>query len=572
MNQLSPELLNGTRVLVRIAVGASAGPLDDSSIEACVPTIRYLLDAGARVIVATHLRSATGGRDDIPSLDRLAVRLESVLGRSVPNLSTAVGGAALRAIAAMTPSGVVLLQNLAYYAEDDVNEPDFARQLATLADIYCDEAFDLAHHSLASTVGITRFVPVSVAGLDMSRQIKVIDAVAQHTESPFLAILGGNRIEETLPGSKRFFRKVDRVFIAGALAVAFLKAQGHEVGAYEPNEDSLRLIQDFVEAVGESSKIILPDDFVCIDKRDWRELPHNGNRSKPPAMEIVPTFRLLPWHVPVDVGPITILRIGTLLEQSRTLFWHGPLGLSQVEAFAAGTREVAGLVIEKHSTRFQSILCGHSLVRTIRNSGLDVEHIGPMSTAGQSVIDIVAGDPLPGVEALVAKNPATPSAAARRTILIPVDDEERSIRVLRSISRMLELSGTEIHLIYPHERPLLASAKAGLFHGERQKEDPWRMDAERIFALADAILSRSGAVPHARIIVEGEPVSCILDYRDRIGADLIAMGCRGFTRAQRLVLGEPSQTIADRARCPVLLLRIPEEESGEEARGRGATQ
>jgi len=462
----------------------------------------------------------------------------------------------------MRPQDILVLANLGFYSGEAANDPEFASELAFLADVYCNDAFAIATRALASTVGITRFVPTRVAGLEMARIIALIEAVMTEPEDPFVALVGGTRLEKKVPLLDRIVGKANRLFIGGALSFTFLKAQGGEPGADPVDEELLPVVKGLIAKAANRTEILLPEDFLCVHEDDWESLENGGAGNWTPPFETIPAAELHRPLVPVDVGPATLRRIDALIGQARTLLWNGPLGAWEVEPFASGTREVARQILARGSTGgFRGIAFGDSLTRALRSSDLPFEQLRPMLPASEATRQLLTGCPLPAVEALMTETDvALPSAPRRRTILFPVDDSPRSMEIVQQTASLLDADGAEIHLLLVRKRPLALARWAGP-QEQRRREIRQRLAGERILASLNAVLARHGVIAHKWAMVEGDPARCICEYAEQIGADLIVLGCRWLAGPLRALLHDPFQKIAAHPICPVLLVRVPDEEA-----------
>lgn len=600
IDQLPVEMLRNRRVLVRIDVetergseaetpwigerasrsGSEAAPedrspaadrsplatLDENKLRASLPTLEYLLRHGARVIVGTHL----GRGPEPPRLDEVGERLTHLLGVPVRVLEEAVGPEVIHTVMEWPEGHVVMLGNLSRYRGEERNDPEFARQLGEVAEIYCNDAFALAHRGLASTVGITQHVEVAAAGLALAREVRMLEAIIEHPSPPFLGLIAGARLETKLPILEHLLPKLDRLFIGGALSFTFLKAKGYEVGAAPVDEAFLPLVHELLDRAGGRVEIILPEDFVVVDAHAFRAFRESGGREPIPDGRVVLDKEIGSSDLPVDIGPMTLNRIGELFDGARTILWNGPLGLWEIEPFAAGTRQVAELIAERVRPRWQrSIICGDSLARAIRHFELPVERLRHLTTGGQSALQVLAGRPLPGVVALdraMDRGEAAVGAkyAQSRTpqrILLPVDGSAHSLEVARRLGRLVNTDGAEIVLLYVRRPPaFMAEGTWDDPEAQRRRRLEHQREAERIFAAVNAALAEQGLISHGQFMVEGDPADQILRFAEEIGATLIAMGSHGRTGVLRFLMGSVSRKVLDHATCPVLIVRLPDAE------------
>ncbi len=568
------DTLSGRRVFVRIdgdvpRRGATGEIADDFKLQQVVPTLRLLIEAGARVVIGTHWGQPGGQVVEAWRVDPLAERLSHILGRPVRKANECVGRQVERLVDELKPGEVLMLENLRFHAEEDLDDAAFARQLADLADVYCNDAFGLAHRGQASTVGITRYVTPAAAGLLMERELLMLEAVLKSPQKPFLAVVAGARLSEKLPVLENLLPRVDRLFIGGALCFTFLKAQGYEVGHSPVETAFLKLAENFLaraeQALGSRGEIyptglVFPSDFVVVDAEALEQAQGDPEKIAALPRRVVVASEIPAYAVAVDIGPMTVHHLMELFDWARTIFWNGPLGRWEDAPFAEGTRALAQYVAERVPAEKKDIIvCGDSLTQAIRHFGLPVERIRHLSTGGESALKVLAGMPLPAVVAL--SESAQPERAERaRRILIPVDGSPNARLAVERVSQLLDAARAEITLLYV--APLSRIERSSYVSPEREAE--WRaahqLEAERIFAEANAELARRGLTSHRQLMVMGDPAEEILKLADQMGADLIVMGARGRSGIFRFLMGSVSRKVLDHARCPVLLVRVPDEE------------
>ena len=374
--------VGGRRVFVRVDfnVPLDHGHItDDHRIAASLPTITYLLDHGAAVILASHL-GRPKGVDDALRMTPVAARLAELLGRPVRKLDDCVGPAVQRAVAAMKPGDVVLLENLRFHPEEEANDPEFARQLASLADLYANDAFGTAHRAHASTVGIAAFLP-AVAGLLMERELQFLGNVLERPRRPLVVILGGAKVSDKLGVLDALLTRCDIVLVGGAMAFTFLLAQGHAVGdsLVEPDrvEDCRRLLA--------TGRLRIPDDVVVATARaadaDTKVVDRDG----------IPDG----WQG-LDIGPATVAAFTAAVEPAATVLWNGPMGVFELAPFAAGTRGVAEAVARCAGF---TVVGGGDSAAAIRSFGL-ADAVDHVSTGGGATLELLEHGDLPGLAAL----------------------------------------------------------------------------------------------------------------------------------------------------------------------------
>jgi phosphoglycerate kinase len=567
INQVPIENLRGKRVFVRIDANleeASSGlPIDEHKLRVSLPTLEYLATVGACVVIGTHIGDPGGTPVDWLRMDAVAERLSLLVGKPVRKLNAAIGRNVITTVTEMRDGEIVLLENLRFYPGEDANDEQFARDLAELCDVYCDDAFSLAHRGKASTVAITRHVRPSAAGLALARELTMFEPLLENPEPPFVGLVAGARIEEKLPILENLLPKLNRLFIGGALCFTFLRAQGREIGAASVDDGLVPLAEDFLsQAKKKKVESILPEDFIVVHAGVFKAFEKSGRRAPVPEWKEALADEITPSDLPVDIGPRTVKRIQQLIDGAHTFFWNGPLGIWEIAPFATGTREVAQALLERASQHLQrSVVCGDSLARAIRSFDLPFEQIRHLSTGGQSALQLLAGNPLPAVAALDDETDVIAPVERRpHKILLAVDGSEPSLEAARKIGGLVDAEGAEIILLYV-QKPAEAGVEYVFMDAEtkRRREMEHRLEAERVVAAANAPLVRQGLVAHRQIVVEGDPPSEILKLADEMGVDLIAMGAHGRTGVLRVFVGSVSRKVIDHASCPVLIARVPDQ-------------
>ena len=381
--------LAGKRVFLRVDfnVPLEEGRVaEDTRIRAALPTIELCLKAGAAVLLASHLGRPKGTPDPHYSLRPVAIKLEELLGRPVPLLPDCVGPEVEAAAAALKPGEVVLLENLRFHAEEEANDPGFARRLASLADVYVNDAFAAAHRAHASTEGIARILHPAAAGLLMARELDALGRIFESPERPFMAVLGGAKVSDKLSLVEHLLARVDAVLIGGGMAYTFLVALGHGVGRslLEPDRvEAARAILGRARALG--VRVRLPVDLVVAPGPDSVE----GIR--------VASVREMPRDLMgLDIGPVTVAQFAATLASARTIVWNGPLGVFEKAPFSAGTLGTARAVA---SSAAFSVIGGGDTIAAVHQAGV-AERIGYISTAGGAFLEFLEGRTLPGVAAL----------------------------------------------------------------------------------------------------------------------------------------------------------------------------
>ncbi len=397
LDSLTDSDLRGKRVLVRedlnvpLAVpaeGVGAGTpfiTDDTRIRAALPTLRYLRDHGARVIVASHLGRPKGA-DPKLSLAPIAARLSELLGVAVRLAPDSVGPEVLGLASALSDGSVLLLENIRFHPEEEKNDPAFARQLAELADLYVNDAFGTAHRAHASTEGVAHCLP-AVAGFLMSRELEALGQILEQPRRPFWAIIGGAKVSTKIGVIRHLGAKVDGLVIGGAMAFTFLKAQGHATGKSLVEADQIPVAREILADLERRGvPLLLPVDSVVAPSLD-------GPVAGVVGLDIPDDL------IGVDIGPASIEAIRQALASARAILWNGPMGVFEHPDFAKGTLAVARMLSEYTRAGATTAVGGGDSVAALEQSG-EAEHVTHVSTGGGASLEFLEGRVLPGVAAL----------------------------------------------------------------------------------------------------------------------------------------------------------------------------
>ncbi|MEO8520824.1 MAG: phosphoglycerate kinase [Acidobacteriota bacterium] len=381
----------GKRVFLRVDfnVPIKNGTIgDDTRVRSSLPTIRYALERGATVVLASHLGRPKGKPNPEYSLRPVAARLSELLGRPVEFAEDSVGAAATSAIERAERGGkVVLLENLRFHAEEEKNDPAFAKQLAGLADVYVNDAFGSAHRAHASTEGIVHQIKESAAGLLMAAEVEYLGKILERPDRPFVAVLGGAKVSDKLEVIQNLVPRVDALLIGGAMAYTFFKAQGIPVGRSLVEADLLDAARDVVrQAEARKLRLELPVDHVVAPKLE----------AGAPAETLDVGDAAIGDRMGLDIGPKTIAAYRKIIAGASTVTWNGPMGVFEIDAFAKGTIEIARAVAEVKGT---TVIGGGDSIAAVAKAGV-TDRITHISTGGGASLEFLGGRTLPGVVAL----------------------------------------------------------------------------------------------------------------------------------------------------------------------------
>ncbi|MBM3324553.1 MAG: phosphoglycerate kinase [Calditrichaeota bacterium] len=394
MNKLTIDKVNlkGKRVFVRVDFNvpiAEGKVADDTRIVASLPTIKKILGDGGKAILSSHLGRPKGGPEPKYSLAPVAKRLSELLGKPVPLAPDCIGPDAEAAVAKMKDGDCVLLENVRFHPEEEKNDPEFAKSLAKLGDVYVNDAFGSAHRAHASTEGVTKFLSPCVAGYLMQKELDYLDRALANPARPFVAVLGGAKISGKIDVIENLLSKVDALIIGGGMAYTFFKAEGGEVG----------------KSLVEVDKIALASDIIRLSKE--RRVSFNlptDTRAAADAKEgetvIIVASRAIPAELMgVDIGPESEAAFSKIIKGAKTVVWNGPMGIFEIEAFGHGTRAIADALVAATKSGATTIVGGGDSAAAMAKYGLEnaVSHV---STGGGASLEFLEGKVLPGVAAL----------------------------------------------------------------------------------------------------------------------------------------------------------------------------
>ncbi len=386
----------GKRVLMRVdfnvPLDAERRITDDSRIRAALPTIQYLLDHGAALVLMSHLGRPDGKVVEKLSLAPVAQRLSELLGKRVAMAADCIGPQIEAQARSLQAGQVLLLENLRFHPEEEKNDPAFAQQLAALGELYVNDAFGTAHRAHASTEGVTRFLP-GVAGFLVEKELNFLGAALEHPQRPFAAIVGGAKVSDKIKVLERLISMVDVLLIGGGMANTFLKAEGYEIGDSLFEEGKLELARDLVtKARSNNLTLLLPVDVVVADRFAA------DARHKVVAADAVQAG----WRI-LDIGPATIEAFRAALANARTIVWNGTLGVAEWQAFARGTDAMIDILARRTQAGATTIIGGGDSAAAVDAAGA-AEQMTHVSTGGGASLEFLEGRVLPGVAALQDKN------------------------------------------------------------------------------------------------------------------------------------------------------------------------
>ena len=393
LTTLTAADLRGKRVLVRVDFNVplddSGAITDDTRIRAALPTIDDLTGKGARVILAAHFGRPKGQVVESMRLNPVVARLSELLGKPVARTDSCIGPAAEARVASLGEGDVLLLENVRFFAEEEKNEPDFARQLASLADVYVNDAFGAAHRAHASTAGVTAYLSPCVSGLLMEKELQYLQGAIDAPRRPLAAIVGGSKVSSKIGVLEALIDKCDKVLIGGGMIFTFYKARGLSVGQSLVEEDKLDLARALeVKARERGVELLLPSDVVLAD------------RFAPDADSQVAGIDAIPqgW-MGLDIGPASVKQFIAALADCGTVIWNGPMGVFEFDRFAVGTNAIAHTLAELSAGGATTIIGGGDSVAAVEKVGV-ADRMSHISTGGGASLELLEGKVLPGVAAL----------------------------------------------------------------------------------------------------------------------------------------------------------------------------
>jgi phosphoglycerate kinase len=390
---LSADELRGKRVLVRVdfnvPLDEGGAITDDTRIRAALPTINHLSGQGARVLLAAHFGRPKGQVNESMRLTAVAARLSELLGTPVAKTDSCIGPDAEAKVAALADGGVVLLENVRFFAEEEKNDPAFAEKLAALADIYVNDAFGAAHRAHASTEGVTKFLRPSVAGFLMEKELQYLQGAIDEPKRPLAAIVGGSKVSSKIGVLEALIDKCDKILVGGGMIFTFYKARGLAVGKSLVEEDKLDLARELeAKATAKGVQFLLPTDVVLAD-----------NFAPDANSQIAKVEEIPDGWMGLDIGPDSVKVFQDALADCKTVIWNGPMGVFEFEKFANGTNAIATTLAELSDQGCCTIIGGGDSVAAVEKAGL-ADRMSHISTGGGASLELLEGKVLPGVAAL----------------------------------------------------------------------------------------------------------------------------------------------------------------------------
>lgn len=388
ISELSKKDLDGKKVLIRVDFNTPIkdGKVSDNTrIKAALPTIKYLEENGATLIVMSHLGRPKGEKNMEFSLSPVRAEFEKLLGKKVLLASDVIGDGVKKEIASLKKGDILLLENVRFYKEEEKNDPAFAKELASFGDIYVNDAFGTAHRAHASTEGVAHFLP-SYAGFLIEKEVKFMAPLLENPSHPFVAIIGGSKVSSKISVLESLSKTCDAIVIGGGMAYTFLKTMGHSVGKSLVEEDYFDTAKNFLEAAKKCNvKVVLPLDHICASEFKEDAVP-----------EYIDGVDIPDNLMGLDIGNKTVDAIKTTLKDAATICWNGPMGVFEFDAFAKGTEEIAKALSESKAT---TVVGGGDSVAAINKFGL-ASKISHVSTGGGASLEFLEGKSLPGIAIL----------------------------------------------------------------------------------------------------------------------------------------------------------------------------
>ena len=386
--------IKGEKALVRVdfnvPLDENRNITDDTRIRAALPTINYLRENGAKVILVSHMGRPKGQVKEELRLNPVAKRLSELINAPVMKLDDCIGQDVIHHLSSLNDGDVALLENIRFYAEEEKNEPNFAKNLAELADFYVNDAFGAAHRAHASTEGVTKYLSPCVSGFLMEKELNMLGNLLANPERPFVAVIGGSKVSTKIGVLENLLDKVDVLILGGGMTYTFLKAQGYEIGNSIVENDKFDIALSLIKKAQEKNvRLVISKDVVVSDAF-----------SESANIQVVSTKQMPQGWEGVDIGPDSREEIAEVLRKAKTILWNGPVGVFEIDKFSGGTKSVAINIADATKHGAVSVLGGGDTVAAVEKVKIPVESYSQISTGGGASLEFIEGKVLPGVAAL----------------------------------------------------------------------------------------------------------------------------------------------------------------------------
>ncbi len=386
--------IKGKKALVRVdfnvPLDENRNITDDTRIRAALPTINYLREKGAKVILVSHMGRPKGQVKEELRLNPVAKRLSELINSHVMKLDDCIGQDVIHHLSSLNDGDVALLENIRFYAEEEKNEPNFAKNLAELADFYVNDAFGAAHRAHASTEGVTKYLSPCVSGLLMEKELNMLGKLLENPERPFVAVIGGSKVSTKIGVLENLLSKVDVLILGGGMTYTFLKAQGYEIGNSIVENDKFDIALNLIKKAQEMNvRLVISKDVIVSDAF-----------SESANIQVVSTKQMPQGWEGVDIGPDSREEIAEVLRKAKTILWNGPVGVFEIDKFSGGTKSVALNIADATSHGAVSVLGGGDTVAAVEKFKIPTESYSHISTGGGASLEFIEGKVLPGVAAL----------------------------------------------------------------------------------------------------------------------------------------------------------------------------
>lgn len=408
VKDLNDKDLFGKKVLMRVdfnvPLDSELNITDDSRIKAALDTIKYLVSKQAKVILVSHLGRPKAQIVEKLRLNPVAKRLSELMGFEVIKLNDCIGEEVKSAVDNLINGQICLLENLRFYEGEEANDPDFAKELASLADLYVNDAFGAAHRAHASTVGVTSYLTPSVSGLLMAKELEMLGGKLENPERPFTAVIGGSKVSSKISVLKELVKKVDTIIICGAMAYTFFKAKGGNIGESLCEDEYLDTAREIIKLADDyDAALILPEDSTCFNTTGGKNIFNDYQNSDMIERHVCGSKAIDSGFQALDIGPKAQEQFATLISQSRTVVWNGPAGVFEYDSFSHGTKAIADALVDLTKKGGTTIIGGGDSVAAIEKFAIPKANFSHVSTGGGASLEFLEGKKLPGIACLDSK-------------------------------------------------------------------------------------------------------------------------------------------------------------------------